>query len=222
MRRASIRFGQLAGNIRRYSEKHHRDQGHIASRLKRILPDFEHRQTTMPPQVEAGHGQIETRTATVSAGVAWLQQQRQRPGLQAAGKVVRMRETAEKATTETAYDLLSKPLAAGALVLYHAVAHLKPTIFTGCPAGQWAQPRKIAWAHRHFPGVPVIACASREKFRHMAHPGDVLVDDYPRYKDLWEQAGGIFVLHTSARESIRKLAELGVDARPQRARVKRA
>ncbi|HEX4037758.1 MAG TPA: site-specific integrase [Acidobacteriaceae bacterium] len=44
MRRASIRFGQLAEDIRRYSEKHHRDQGHIESRLKRILPDFETRQ----------------------------------------------------------------------------------------------------------------------------------------------------------------------------------
>lgn len=44
MRRASIRFGQLAEDIQRYSEKHHRDQGHIESRLKRILPDFETRQ----------------------------------------------------------------------------------------------------------------------------------------------------------------------------------
>jgi integrase len=43
MRRASIRFGQLAEDIRRYSEKHHRDRGHIDSRLKRILPDFENR-----------------------------------------------------------------------------------------------------------------------------------------------------------------------------------
>jgi hypothetical protein len=43
MRRASIRFGQLAEDIRRYSEKHHRDQGRIQSRLKRILPDFENR-----------------------------------------------------------------------------------------------------------------------------------------------------------------------------------
>jgi integrase len=43
MRRASIRFGQLAEDIRRYSEKHHRDQGHIESRLTRILPDFETR-----------------------------------------------------------------------------------------------------------------------------------------------------------------------------------
>jgi integrase len=41
MRRASIRFGQLAEDIRGYSEKHHRDRGHIESRLKRILPDFE-------------------------------------------------------------------------------------------------------------------------------------------------------------------------------------
>lgn len=43
MRRASIRFGQLVEDIRHYSEKHHRDQGHIESRLKRILPDFENR-----------------------------------------------------------------------------------------------------------------------------------------------------------------------------------
>jgi integrase len=43
MRRASIRFGQLAEDIRRYSEKHHRDRGHIESRLKLILPDFENR-----------------------------------------------------------------------------------------------------------------------------------------------------------------------------------
>jgi integrase len=43
MRRASIRFGQLADDIRRYSEKHHRDQSHITSRLKRILPDFANR-----------------------------------------------------------------------------------------------------------------------------------------------------------------------------------
>jgi integrase len=43
MRRASIRFGQLAEDIRRYSEKHHRDRGHIESRLKQILPAFGHR-----------------------------------------------------------------------------------------------------------------------------------------------------------------------------------
>ena len=38
MRRPSIRFGQLAEDIRAYSEKHYRDQGHIGSRLKRSFP----------------------------------------------------------------------------------------------------------------------------------------------------------------------------------------
>lgn len=109
------------------------------------------------------------------------------------------------------------PLVHDALELYRAVAPLKPTILTGCPRGQWSQPQKIAWAREYFPGVPIITCASREKFQHMAHPGDVLVDDYPRYKDLWERAGGIFVLHTSARESIRKLAELGFEVGPRKA-----
>ncbi len=107
------------------------------------------------------------------------------------------------------------PLVDDALELYRAVAHLKPTILTGCPPGAWSEPQKIEWAQEHFPGVPMITCASREKFRHMAHPGDVLVDDYLRYKDLWEQAGGIFVLHTSAQESIRRLAALGFDVREE-------
>lgn len=43
MRRASIRFETLADDIRRYSEKHHQDRGHIESRLKQILPAFGHR-----------------------------------------------------------------------------------------------------------------------------------------------------------------------------------
>jgi len=43
VRPASIRFGQLAEDIRRYSEKHHRDQSDIESRLKRILSDSENR-----------------------------------------------------------------------------------------------------------------------------------------------------------------------------------
>ena len=43
MRRASIRFEMLADDIRRYSEKHHRDHSHIESRLKQILPTFAHR-----------------------------------------------------------------------------------------------------------------------------------------------------------------------------------
>jgi predicted transposase YbfD/YdcC len=75
-----------------------------------LLNDPEAPQITMKPEVEAGHGRIETRTATVSTEVEWLQQQHQWPALAAVGKVVRVRQTTEQTTTETAYYLLSTPL----------------------------------------------------------------------------------------------------------------
>jgi predicted transposase YbfD/YdcC len=62
------------------------------------------------PLVEADHGRIETRTAMVSTEIDWLREQHQWPGLKAIGKVVRVREMAEKTTTETAYYLLSRVL----------------------------------------------------------------------------------------------------------------
>ena len=49
----------------------------------------------------------------------------------------------------------------------------------------------------------------------MMNPGDVLVDDYLRYRELWEKAGGIFIHHVSVKESIRQLAALGLSVRRQ-------
>ena len=46
----------------------------------------------------------------VSTDIAWLQQDHDWPGLTAVGKVVRVREMADKTTTETAYYLLSMPI----------------------------------------------------------------------------------------------------------------
>ena len=65
---------------------------------------------TAKPNVDAGHGRIETRMATVSSEIAWLQDIHHWPGLKAIGKVERVREIAAKTTTETAYYLLSTPL----------------------------------------------------------------------------------------------------------------
>jgi predicted transposase YbfD/YdcC len=68
--------------------------------------------TTTHTTVDGDHGRIETRTATVSTDIAWLQADHQWPGLAAIGKIVRIRETKTKTTTETAYYLLSAPLSA--------------------------------------------------------------------------------------------------------------
>jgi 5'(3')-deoxyribonucleotidase len=91
--------------------------------------------------------------------------------------------------------------------LFDAVKHLKPTILTGLPLGNWAAPQKVRWAAEHFPGVPIITCMARDKHRHM-HKGDVLVDDRETHRAAYEAAGMIFVRHTSAPESIRQLAEI--------------
>ena len=89
--------------------------------------------------------------------------------------------------------------------LFDAVKHLKPSILTGLPLGKWAAPQKERWAAEHFPGVPIITTMARNKHLHM-EPGDVLVDDRENHRKLWEDAGGIFVHHKNAEDSIRQLA----------------
>ncbi len=100
----------------------------------------------------------------------------------------------------------SLPLLPDAMQLFDAVKHLNPIILTGLPRGNWASDQKMRWAAQHFPGVRMITCMARDKRNH-AREGDVLVDDMEKYRHLWEQAGGIFVHHRSAAESIEQLRD---------------
>ena len=75
------------------------------------------------PVVDADHGRIETRTTTVSTDIAWLNKDHRWSGLAAVGKVERLRETAGKTTSETAYYLLS--------------AHPNGSTTSSAPIGAW-------------------------------------------------------------------------------------
>jgi len=86
------------------------NQGTLYDDVVLLLDDPESQVATAQPVVEADHGRIETRTATVSTEIDWLEEQHQWPGLKAIGKVVRVRQTADKTATETAYYLLSRAL----------------------------------------------------------------------------------------------------------------
>lgn len=86
------------------------NQGTLYDDVILLLDDPELRASSSAPVVEADHGRIETRTAMVSTEIDWLQKQHQWPGLKAIGKVVRVRQTGEKTTTETAHYLLSRVL----------------------------------------------------------------------------------------------------------------
>lgn len=95
--------------------------------------------------------------------------------------------------------------------LWDYCVDFEPTILTGCPKSftdRAALDKKIWCARELGPDVPVTTTLSALKYE-SCHPGDVLVDDMTKYADKWIQAGGIFVHHTSAADSIVQLAELG-------------
>jgi predicted transposase YbfD/YdcC len=88
------------------------NQGTLHDDVRGFLDDPQAEATTTNTTVDGAHGRIETRTALVSAHINWLQQQHQWPGLKAIAKITRIRESAHKTSTETAYYLLSRPLTA--------------------------------------------------------------------------------------------------------------
>ncbi len=85
----------------------------------------------------------------------------------------------------------------------------RPTILTGLPLGSWAPEQKKRWVARMLGAeVPVITCMARDKARY-ASPGAILVDDREKARAPWEAAGGRFILHRNAADSIAELAKLG-------------
>jgi predicted transposase YbfD/YdcC len=62
--------------------------------------------------VDADNGRIETRTATLTTDIGWLQHGHKWPGLKCIGKIVRKRQTTAKTELEIAYYLLSTSMTA--------------------------------------------------------------------------------------------------------------
>ncbi len=99
------------------------------------------------------------------------------------------------------------PLMPDAKLLFNSVKYLNPTILTGCPRGNWAEEQKIKWAEKYFPGTPIITCKSKDKVNYMS-AGDIIIDDWPKYMCKWKDAGGHFILCTSASQALNDLSFL--------------
>lgn len=95
--------------------------------------------------------------------------------------------------------------------LWAYVAPFNPIVLTGVPYSIAEAPdNKRAWVRRHLgPDVEVRCCRSSEKCLH-AKPGDILIDDWEKYRHLWIAKGGRWITHTSAANSIIALQELGI------------
>ncbi len=95
--------------------------------------------------------------------------------------------------------------------LWARIEPYRPIVLTGIPLSvEEAAENKRSWVRKNLGDhIEVRCCRSREKCLHAA-PGDVLIDDWEKYRQLWIDAGGRWVTHTSAAETDRKLAEIGL------------
>ncbi len=96
--------------------------------------------------------------------------------------------------------------------LWSYVAPYKPIVLTGVPreSVEEAPANKLAWVSRHLGDhVRVITCRSAEKCLY-AQPGDILIDDWTKYRALWLDKGGRWITHTSAAQTIAELQALGL------------
>jgi hypothetical protein len=73
---------------------------------------------------------------------------------------------------------------------------------------------KLAWIRRHLSAsAPVLVAESGVHKARWAHPRAVLIDNLPRNVDAFVAAGGIGIVHTSADDTLRRLASILPPAR---------
>ncbi|CAM9157062.1 unnamed protein product [Choristocarpus tenellus] len=93
--------------------------------------------------------------------------------------------------------------------LWESIRHLQPTILTGLPMGNWAEPQKRLWCSRELgKHVPVITCMSKDKYNYCTTAGSILIDDRESLRPDWERMGGIFMHHTSTQQTLEKMRTL--------------
>ncbi|ABS14242.1 hypothetical protein I6H96_02585 [Brucella anthropi] len=94
--------------------------------------------------------------------------------------------------------------------LWRGVAPYNPIILTGVPRSvREAADNKRAWVDRWIgKDQPMIACQSKDKSLHIRKPGDILIDDWEKYRSVWIGRGGRWITHTSAEASLAGLAAL--------------
>jgi 5'(3')-deoxyribonucleotidase len=90
--------------------------------------------------------------------------------------------------------------------LWQYVKRFNPIVLTGVPKEvPAAASDKIEWGKKYLGKDVEVRCVlSKEKYLH-ANVGDILVDDWEKYKDLWTKQYGFWITHTSAKKTIETL-----------------
>jgi len=69
---------------------------------------------------------------------------------------------------------------------------------------------KTDWVHKHIDSnlEVITVIGGKNKGKYVKHKEDILIDDLPRNIDVWTEAGGIGILHTSYSDTIQQLEQL--------------
>lgn len=89
--------------------------------------------------------------------------------------------------------------------LWDFIKDFKPTVLTAPSRHETSKSGKKIWLKENLPGVPAIIDSKKEEY---AKDGYILIDDREKNIKKWEEAGGIGVLHTDAKSTIKKLKKL--------------
>lgn len=100
-----------------------------------------------------------------------------------------------------------------ALFLWKNIEVYNPFILTATGHSiPTAAQEKTYWAREHFPENEVLFVqdgANKHKFvKNDPEYKEILIDDRAKAIDPWIKAGGIGILHTSARQTLKELAEI--------------
>jgi hypothetical protein len=97
--------------------------------------------------------------------------------------------------------------------LWAKIEHLNPVILTALPRENSErvdrQKRDGVRKHLGVDGDRVITCPTKDKPKY-CEPGDILIDDRAVNRDAWIKAGGTYIIHTSAVNTITTLKALGI------------
>lgn len=97
------------------------------------------------------------------------------------------------------------------LELWDNIKEYNPIILTGAPYSGFrnAEQGKTLWCKSHLEeNVQVAVVITKDKPKYLNAPGDILIDDNEKNCKAWEEAGGVAILHTSARDTIKRLGEI--------------
>lgn len=88
------------------------------------------------------------------------------------------------------------------------------TVLTGIPRAcslPTAEEQKRKWIEIYFPTLSnrfKIGPFASDKYKHCFYSSDILIDDNEKNINEWNKAGGIGILHISAKETLKQLKDI--------------